>query len=233
MPRNPPLRSNTPLMIVLVLTVLLLLGGAVGVFVWLESQPKVMASGHRWAVYPAASDGTADGSSSQESRSYGGNVKLLTLLYCEELTQGRGERIREALCHVLIDLPPEGVLQVAGGGSGGTGEIYRRLTFTSRGPDRSVGGAEKELEVRFDTNRRVLVLKERLLETRVNDRQGVEWVPIDKMTHGPMGAEGGNIFLVRLDENFDVAEVVPLNQTISTRLDDGTVVLLVKQASDD
>jgi len=229
MPPNTSSRSNTTLLIGLMLTVLFLLGAAVGVFVWLESQPKVIGSGHGWALYPSREGDAADGDSSQEALAYGGNVKLMTVLYSEQMSKGEGRQIREALCHVLIDLPPEGVLTVRGGGSAGTGEIYRRLNFRIRGQDDS-GIPEKELELRFDTKLRVLVLQERLLEMRPNERQGTEQVRVDKARHGPLGTAGGNMFLVRLDDNFDVVEVIPLNETISTRLDDGTVSSLIEKA---
>ena len=226
---NSSSRSNPTLRIVLVLMVLLLLGGgAVGLFVWLDSQPKMLSAGHRWALYPSTGSNAADGDSSQQTLAYAGNVKLMTVLYEEEMSKGQGMQVREVLCHVLIELPPEGVLRVAGSGSGAMGEVDRRVKFHTRG-QRDNTEPEKELELRFDPKQRVLVLLERIIERQVND-QYVTLVPVDQTQHGPLSTASSNIFLVRLDENFDVVEVVPLNETISTRLDDGAVSSLIEKA---
>lgn len=93
------------------LVALLLLGGAAGLVVRSSFGPTVSISGHRWALYPSSGRSPElDSSTEQEKLAFHGNVKLFSLLYTEVLANGQNEEIREALRHVLIDLPPQGHL---------------------------------------------------------------------------------------------------------------------------
>jgi hypothetical protein len=221
--------SNKPLIVGLLITLLLLLGAGVGVFIYDSYQPKVMASGHRWILSPTAGNvEIADGNSSSDQLSYGGNVKLFTLVYSEEMTKGVGEQIREAKCHVLIDLPPEGVMSVTGGGNGSDGSNYREVRFRPQGTWENEQ-QYKELRVAFHVEKGELTLVDRTIEYRTNDRQGVEAVVAEESPHGPLSTAGGNIFVVRLDSEFNIVEVTPLQEEIRHRLDDAAVSRLMSE----
>jgi hypothetical protein len=126
--------SNKTLIVGLLIALFLLLGAGVAVCIYDAYQPKVMSSGHRWLLSPTEGNvEIADGNSSTDQLAYSGNVKLFTLVYSEVMTKGVGDQIREAKCHVLIDLPPEGVMSVTGGGSGSDGSIYRNVRFRPQG----------------------------------------------------------------------------------------------------
>ncbi|MCG6157582.1 hypothetical protein [Rubinisphaera margarita] len=106
----------------------------------------VVFSGYRWTVYPTGNS-VDDSSSAQEGLAYDGNIKVLSLIYYEQLASVDREQVGEAYCHVLLDLPPEGVLRITGGGGSDVANFdnYKKANLLLPGDD---GESPLKIEVR-------------------------------------------------------------------------------------
>jgi hypothetical protein len=180
----------------------LLLIAAVGLMFWLLSGPTVYASGHRWAVYPSNDQyPEADSSTEPEKLAFDGNVRLFSLLHAEHFTEEKGEQLREVLCHVLVDLPPQAVLEDIGGGVSKNGSIERRAKVVFRKGDK-VRGPEAVLKLRMrPADRRLVIL--------VDD---VEHVAREV-------SSAGDVLLLRFDEQGKTDGVVKVGEQIVGLLD--------------
>jgi hypothetical protein len=74
-----------------------------------------------------------------------------------------------------------------------------------------------------------LTLVDQTIEYRTNEKQGVEAVVAEESSHGPLPTAQGNVFVVRLDSDFNIVEVIPVKETIRHRLDEETVGRLMNE----
>jgi hypothetical protein len=195
----------------IVLAALLLLAAGVGLVVWWYSAPTVLSAGHRWALFPSTGQSEVDGSSEQQKLAFDGNVQLFSVLYMEHVA-GQGEQVREALCHVLFDLPPKGVLHVTGGGSH-DGVIYRRVKLTVQDGAEATP-LEKQIELRFQPSGSSLTIL-------FNDN------------HFQVSTQAGNVIVLRIGDDGNVGEFNQTTESVKSQLTPEDVKRLLGKAKTD
>lgn len=211
-------QTRTSRSVWIVAATLLLLTGAVWLVAWLSSGPSAYASGHRWALYPSTGESPEpDSSSKHETLAFEGNVKLFSLLHSEHLTDGKGERIREAVCHVLIDLPPKAVLQITGGGGLGLDNFdnYKTANVILQG-ESDEPPLEQDVKIRY----------------RFSDRRLAVFIGGEAF-EVQTGNGTANVFVVRINNDGKTGGIVKTGEQIPRQLDANDVERLMAQVDAD